>query len=84
MKLRGLFAHKVENTTGPWPISDRAEERLEALEQDFQQQLSVLKLRTGSRIDEMLEILRPEGVPDEAKFNRVLKAFVLPIVEQVE
>jgi len=71
-----------KKNTGPWPIGEKALNRIAIIEKDFEQDQAIAQLRANSRISEVFEILRPEGIPDEAVYNPQAKAFVLSMAEE--
>ncbi len=63
---------------GPWPLCEQGIERLAVIDQDFQRENQTIQLRAQSRVDEVLELLRPKGAPKGAVYDRAQEAFVLP------
>ncbi len=63
---------------GPWPLCERAAERMDIIDADFRRETKVVKLRAASRVEEVIALLRPEAAPKEAVYNPATRAFVLP------
>lgn len=62
---------------GPWPLAEKAVERLDAGRAAMQAETEMARQRFQAKVGEILELARPDGIPKEATFDGK-DAFCMP------